>query len=180
MKGLRILIVLLFAASVTACATAQPQVKRETAGAMGIYGNWCGLDHPTDVAANPLPIDALDAACRRHDLCYTQRGFLSCECDAEFTQELRGEIANSTYTGLQLATARATHAHFAASPCVGDMKAKTRPVRFLKGVYDGTKRRVVDVYNRASGERVNSAVTDAPVVSEPAVTLPAPAPAPAQ
>ena len=151
MEGVRLFIVLIVAALLVACASAQPQVKRETAGVMGLYGNWCGLDHPKDVAANPPPIDALDAACMRHDLCYTERGFLSCECDAAFTQELYSEMAKKTYTGLELATARATHAHFAASPCTGDMKSKARPVRLLKGVYDGTKRRVVDAYDRVTG-----------------------------
>lgn len=151
MERVRLFIALVAAGLLAACATAQPQVKRETAGVMGVYGNWCGPDHPKDVAANPSPIDALDAACMRHDLCYTERGFLSCECDAAFTQELYSEMAKKTYTGFELATARATHAHFAASPCAGDMKSKARPVRLLKGVYDGTKRRVVDAFDRVTG-----------------------------
>ena len=34
-----------------------------------IYGNWCGPGYPKP-DENPQSIDALDEACKRHDLCY--------------------------------------------------------------------------------------------------------------
>ncbi|EIM25678.1 phospholipase A2 family protein [Microvirga lotononidis] len=41
------------------------------------HGNWCGAGDANRAA----PIDALDAACRAHDLCYERLGRSACECD---------------------------------------------------------------------------------------------------
>lgn len=43
------------------------------------HGNFCG---PGDGGAGEAPTDALDAACRAHDLCYDQAA-RSCACDAD-------------------------------------------------------------------------------------------------
>lgn len=47
------------------------------------HGNFCG---PGDQGADSEPTDVLDAACRRHDVCYdeTER---SCDCDATLRRE---------------------------------------------------------------------------------------------
>jgi hypothetical protein len=41
------------------------------------HGNWCGAGD----ANRASPIDALDAACRAHDLCYERHGRSACVCD---------------------------------------------------------------------------------------------------
>ena len=41
-----------------------------------IYGNWCGPGH-----GGGDPIDVIDTACRKHDLCYARRGYFDCSCD---------------------------------------------------------------------------------------------------
>lgn len=43
------------------------------------YGNWCGPNNTN----NGEPIDALDQACRSHDICLSQ-GNPECDCDHTF------------------------------------------------------------------------------------------------
>lgn len=169
------LLLLLAAGAIAACSNVQPKVQRDSAGRMAVYGNWCGPDHPKYSAqvTPPSPIDALDAACMRHDQCYDAHGFLACSCDATLTAELREEMAKGTYAGLELATARAVHAHFAASPCTGDTAGKAAPARLLRGVYDGGKRRVIDAYERVRG-RNEAAAAPAPEGSNATGTAPTP------
>ncbi|MBF0130510.1 MAG: hypothetical protein HQL33_11015, partial [Alphaproteobacteria bacterium] len=59
-------------------------------GFLGVYGNWCGPGHRTlpGVVALP-PVDSLDDACMRHDVCYAVRGDSDCGCDFWFLDELR-------------------------------------------------------------------------------------------
>lgn len=61
---------------------------------MPIYGNWCGIDHPS--RGWPPPVDAFDAACMRHDLCAAQPG-PDRGCDIAFVSELRGIAAQVGY-----------------------------------------------------------------------------------
>ncbi|MFC1455396.1 phospholipase A2 family protein [Microvirga arabica] len=41
------------------------------------HGNWCGAGDLNRAS----PVDALDAACRAHDLCYERVGRGACQCD---------------------------------------------------------------------------------------------------
>lgn len=41
------------------------------------HGNWCGAGDMNRAS----PVDALDAACRAHDLCYERVGRGACQCD---------------------------------------------------------------------------------------------------
>lgn len=50
-----------------------------------VHGNWCGPGHFGGPA-----LDALDAACLRHDLCIAAHGApFDCGCDLAFMDELR-------------------------------------------------------------------------------------------
>ena len=82
-------------------------------GAMGqsipIYGNWCGPNHPSTPALAGPPVNALDAACMRHDICTANRGRFDCGCDLAFMNELRTtrwqnpnlqSIARGVYDGI--------------------------------------------------------------------------------
>ena len=58
----------------------------QASSGLNLYGNWCG---PGTNLYNPPPMDPLDAACMRHDICYAASGSASCECDVAFMGELR-------------------------------------------------------------------------------------------
>lgn len=58
---------------------------------MPMHGNWCGPNHPANgFEASYPPIDPLDEACRRHDVCYAARGFGNCGCDIALMNTLKG------------------------------------------------------------------------------------------
>lgn len=52
------------------------------------YGNYCGLSRPA-AGETPSSIDAVDAACKNHDLCYTQKGNFNLTCDTMIIVELK-------------------------------------------------------------------------------------------
>ncbi len=54
-----------------------------------VYGNWCGPNHPRNPAVAAAPVDALDAACMRHDYCTAAQGRFDCGCDLTLMNELR-------------------------------------------------------------------------------------------
>lgn len=83
---------------------------------MPVHGNWCGANHPKRGTAPP-PLDDLDTACMRHDLCYEQRGMGTCECDQRLVEEvLRGrDIRTGTFSAAEVEVLGwAIHA-----PCTG-------------------------------------------------------------
>lgn len=47
-----------------------------------VYGNYCGRGN-----RGGKPVDAIDAECRRHDVCY-DRGGNAVDCDKKFTDRL--------------------------------------------------------------------------------------------
>ncbi|GAB6842739.1 hypothetical protein HNR00_003190 [Methylorubrum rhodinum] len=54
------------------------------AGRALFHGHYCGKGNRGEGIA---PIDALDAACMRHDACYGTAGYSSCACDATLRRE---------------------------------------------------------------------------------------------
>jgi len=60
-----------------------------SAQSVAVYGNWCGPNYPSNPALAGPPVDALDAACMRHDICTAQLGRFNCGCDLSFMTELR-------------------------------------------------------------------------------------------
>ena len=59
-----------------------------------VYGNYCGVGHG-DPTGNTPPIDAVDAACREHDLCYARLGTFDSRCDQAFVESMPSAIANT-------------------------------------------------------------------------------------
>ncbi|RME18632.1 MAG: hypothetical protein D6801_01000 [Alphaproteobacteria bacterium] len=77
--------------------------------AVAIHGNWCG----PNFGAGPI-LDALDAACFRHDMCVAQLGAFNCGCDLAFM----GELRSRPWPGPALAEkARAVYEAIAMTPC---------------------------------------------------------------
>lgn len=93
------------------------------------YGNWCGPDHPKDIHNANAPVDSLDSACKRHDLCYETKGYLNCECDKKLNQEIVQGIKQKQYQRAEAVFARSIHNYFRASPCSGDHSSKIAPSR---------------------------------------------------
>lgn len=79
--------------------------------ALDRYGNWCGGGHSGPGA----PIDALDAACMRHDKCWASRGMYACSCNREFTAELSRIMGSLGFRAK--AYAAAAFVAFNAAPC---------------------------------------------------------------
>lgn len=96
-----------------------------TVGTFPVYGNWCGPDHPRK-GTNPPPVDAVDAACRKHDFCYAHKYF-ACDCDNQLLADLatikndkwkgRKQVSGDEYFQFESSTVRAIRAYFAATAC---------------------------------------------------------------
>lgn|GEM_PF-1278717 len=64
----------------------------EAAGMMSfpMHGNWCGPNHPNNaMEASYPPVDPLDEACMRHDICYVVQGEMDCGCDIALMNNLK-------------------------------------------------------------------------------------------
>ncbi|QFU15994.1 phospholipase A2 family protein [Microvirga thermotolerans] len=78
------------------------------------HGHWCGAGDANRAA----PVDALDAACRAHDLCYERMGRGACACDRAFLKAT-GRLIASPGTDESLRGKAATaNSLFSATPCV--------------------------------------------------------------
>lgn len=98
------------------CATHSTRYNKDMAGSLAVYGNWCGPGHPKyQGREGPEPIDAIDAACKRHDICYVEQRYLNCACDSELVRELK----QLRYTDQSSPAADGILAYFTASVCRG-------------------------------------------------------------
>jgi hypothetical protein len=95
-----------------------PPVGHGTApGTSGIviYGNYCGPGHGDPTGLTP-PVDAVDAACRAHDMCYDATNYFNCGCDRALLGALPMAIA-ATPTSAGKAAGMLITAHFMGEPC---------------------------------------------------------------
>jgi len=61
---------------------------------MPVYGNYCGMGHG-DPTGKTTPIDAVDAVCWEHDMCYESLGDFEPWCDLELIQSMPDAIART-------------------------------------------------------------------------------------
>ena len=59
-----------------------------------VYGNYCGRGHGDPTGDKP-PVDAVDAVCREHDLCYARLGDFDGRCDRALIESMPGAIAST-------------------------------------------------------------------------------------
>jgi hypothetical protein len=59
-----------------------------------VYGNYCGRGHG-DRTGNTPPVDAVDAVCREHDLCYARLGDFDGRCDRDLVESMPSAIAST-------------------------------------------------------------------------------------
>jgi hypothetical protein len=57
-----------------------------------VYGNYCGRGHG-DPTGNTPPVDAVDAVCREHNLCYGLLGDFDPRCDRNLIESMPNAIA---------------------------------------------------------------------------------------
>lgn len=106
-----------------------------TASGLPIYGNYCGPGHGDD-SGNTAPFDAVDAACRRHDLCYRDKGYFHCGCDRDLILEMQTAIPATPSTEGKFA-GNLIMAHFLGQPCQCPMCLFGVCVPGLLGFYVG-------------------------------------------
>jgi hypothetical protein len=79
-----------------------------------LYGNWCGPGH----AGPGAPIDAVDEACCRHDMCFCEDGYDDCACNRQGAADLvAASVAGDTLPGGRVAGPSIAAALLAA-PCL--------------------------------------------------------------
>lgn len=81
-----------------------------------VYGNWCGPGHGGD--PNTPAIDAVDAVCKVHDLCYSERGYLDCSCDRELLERMPAAIADTRTSAQGKACGALISQTFSLTPCL--------------------------------------------------------------
>ncbi len=59
-----------------------------------VYGNYCGRGHGDPTGDKP-PVDAVDAVCREHDLCYARLGDFDGRCDRALVERMPSAIAST-------------------------------------------------------------------------------------
>jgi Phospholipase A2 len=59
-----------------------------------VYGNYCGLGHGDPTGDTP-PVDAVDAVCREHDLCYARLGDFDGRCDRALVESMPSAISST-------------------------------------------------------------------------------------
>jgi hypothetical protein len=59
-----------------------------------VYGNYCGFGHGDPTGKTP-PMDAVDAVCREHDLCYGRLGDFDRRCDRDLIARMPSAVART-------------------------------------------------------------------------------------
>lgn len=93
---------------------AQPVISPPRAAAPLFHGNWCGAGD----ANRASPVDALDSACRTHDLCYERRGRGSCSCDRALLKATAALVKNPRIEEAIRSKAATVNSLFSAALCV--------------------------------------------------------------
>lgn len=83
-------------------------------GALVFHGNYCG---PGNKGAHPAPVDALDAACMRHDACVKDFEIPSCGCNARLAEEAAAVAADPSAPAAERQDADFTAHGAQALPC---------------------------------------------------------------
>jgi hypothetical protein len=133
------------AQALTLTETEEPE---EGSSVMPKYGHWCGRNHPKDPEHADEPINTLDASCKKHDLCYLEKGHMACECDSEFNNEVVAYLKENRLTGTEKVLAHTFRAYFRGSPCFGNPKDKLAPTRLVTGVVKKADQRTEQIIRR--------------------------------
>ncbi|MGO4523569.1 phospholipase A2 family protein [Microvirga sp. 2MCAF35] len=86
------------------------------------HGNWCGAGD----ANRASPVDALDAACRAHDLCYEQYGRGTCACDRAILKATASIVRSPRVPETIRSKAATVNSLFSAALCTETPKMPPR------------------------------------------------------
>lgn len=106
-------------------ALAAPAIGVAPPAAPLFHGHWCGAGDENRAA----PVDALDAACRAHDLCYERVGRGACACDKAFLKATGRLITNPKTDETLRSKAATANSLFSAAPCVESGRKGPRAAR---------------------------------------------------
>ncbi len=84
------------------------------------HGNGCGAGD----AGRAAPVDAFDAACRAHDLCYERVGRGACSCDRVFLQATAALVKNPKIPETVRSKAATANSLFSAALCTEPQKTE--------------------------------------------------------
>jgi len=84
------------------------------------HGNWCGAGD----ANRAPPVDALDAACRAHDLCYERQGRGSCACDEAILKATAALVKSRRVPDTVRSKAATVNSLFSAALCTETPKMR--------------------------------------------------------
>jgi len=84
------------------------------------HGNWCGAGD----ANRAPPVDAFDAACRAHDLCYERVGPGACSCDRAFLQATAALVKSRKVPETVRSKAATANSLFSATLCTEPQKTE--------------------------------------------------------
>lgn len=94
-----------------------------------VYGNWCGPNHPITPSLAGPPLNALDAACMRHDYCTAARGRFDCGCDLTMMYELRNTQWQNPFIQ---SDARGIYDAIAVIPCTDPIGTAEKQSLFMQ------------------------------------------------
>ena len=115
----RLLTALIVAIGIMSVMNADATAAGTRMMSMPMHGNWCGPNHPSNALEATLPpIDALDNACRIHDICYASRGAGSCGCDIQLMNNLKRSFYPAPWLREK---ARAMYDAIGLMPCTDPM-----------------------------------------------------------
>jgi hypothetical protein len=101
------------AVAIVTPAAASPPEPKSSATPPLFHGNWCGRGDANRAA----PIDAFDAACKAHDLCYEAAGRGACNCDRAFLVATAALVKSRRIPEAVRSKAATANSLFSALPC---------------------------------------------------------------
>lgn len=96
----------------------QPAKAASEANPPLYHGNWCGAGD----AHRGRAVDALDAACRAHDLCYERKGRGACACDQALLKATAALVRNQKIEETVRSKAATVNSLFSAALCIEPKK----------------------------------------------------------
>jgi hypothetical protein len=90
-------------------------IRSTSAIQLDLYGNWCGPG--TDTAHAGPPVDPVDQACCRHDICFCERGYDRCGCNRDLIEGLSVAVLDSRSSAEGRAWAAGIIGGLLVAPC---------------------------------------------------------------